>query len=296
GQAGGAELRGADADLAGAGPVHRGQAALPVGLRDDLRAAAAAVHGGDRADVGVAARPELRRAQRAGQVLAPGLPPAELAGQPEPDPVRGGRDHRLAVHPVPHAAVRGGPPADPGRAVRGGHTGRGQPAAHVLADHAAAAALHHRHVGDLDDRRVADLLRHHLHHDRRGAGLHDARAVPGHVQRGVPPGPVRLRQRAGGRPGPLHRLRVHGQPAGRSRVSFRAGRVIAFVLATLWLVVVIAPLYYMILASFRTQGTYLTANPWVPSGGLSASSYSTVFHAGLGRYLVNSVVLTAACI
>ena len=79
-------------------------------------------------------------------------------------------------------------------------------------------------------------------------------------------------------------------------MSFRAGRVIAFVLATLWLVVVIAPLYYMILASFRTQGTYLTANPWVPSGGLSASSYSTVFHAGLGRYLVNSLVLTAACI
>jgi raffinose/stachyose/melibiose transport system permease protein len=72
--------------------------------------------------------------------------------------------------------------------------------------------------------------------------------------------------------------------------------VAAFVLATVWLVIVIAPLYYMILASFRTQGTYLTANPWVPSGGLSASSYRTVFHAGLGRYLLNSVLLTAACI
>jgi raffinose/stachyose/melibiose transport system permease protein len=74
------------------------------------------------------------------------------------------------------------------------------------------------------------------------------------------------------------------------------GRVIAFCLATVWLVIVIAPLYYMILASFRTQGTYLTANPWLPSGGLSASSYGTVFGAGLGRYLLNSVLLTAACI
>jgi raffinose/stachyose/melibiose transport system permease protein len=63
-----------------------------------------------------------------------------------------------------------------------------------------------------------------------------------------------------------------------------------------WLVIVIAPLYYMILASFRTQGTYLTASPWVPTGGLSVSSYSTVFGAGLGRYLLNSVILTAACI
>ncbi|HTW05694.1 MAG TPA: carbohydrate ABC transporter permease [Streptosporangiaceae bacterium] len=75
-----------------------------------------------------------------------------------------------------------------------------------------------------------------------------------------------------------------------------AGRVVGFVLATVWLVIVVAPLYYMILASFRTQGTYLTANPWVPSGGLSASSYGTVFGAGLGRYLLNSVLLTVACI
>ncbi|HLX50847.1 MAG TPA: carbohydrate ABC transporter permease [Streptosporangiaceae bacterium] len=81
-----------------------------------------------------------------------------------------------------------------------------------------------------------------------------------------------------------------------SRRRFRPGRLVAFTLATVWLVIVIAPLYYMILASFRTQGTYLTANPWIPSGGLSAGSYSTVFHAGLGRYLLNSVLLTAACI
>ena len=75
-----------------------------------------------------------------------------------------------------------------------------------------------------------------------------------------------------------------------------AARVIAFCLATVWLVIVIAPLYYMILASFRTQGTYLTANPWVPSGGLSVSSYGTVFGAGLSRYLLNSALLTVACI
>lgn len=76
----------------------------------------------------------------------------------------------------------------------------------------------------------------------------------------------------------------------------RAGKLVAIFLATSWLVIVIAPLYYMILASFRTQGTYLTANPWVPTGGLSTSSYSTVFGAGLGTYLLNSVILTAVCI
>jgi raffinose/stachyose/melibiose transport system permease protein len=76
----------------------------------------------------------------------------------------------------------------------------------------------------------------------------------------------------------------------------RVGRAAALILATVWLLIVVAPLYYMILASFRTQGTYLTDNPWIPAGGLSVSSYSTVFAAGLGRYLLNSVILTAVCI
>ena len=74
------------------------------------------------------------------------------------------------------------------------------------------------------------------------------------------------------------------------------GRVVTFALATAWLVIVIAPVYYMVLASFRGQGTYLTSNPWLPRGGLTVSEYGTVFGAGLGRYLVNSVILTTVCI
>jgi raffinose/stachyose/melibiose transport system permease protein len=76
----------------------------------------------------------------------------------------------------------------------------------------------------------------------------------------------------------------------------RPWRAVPVLLATVWLVIVLAPLYYMLLASFRTQGTYLTANPWIPTGGLSFSSYSTVFDAGLGTYALNSLILTVVCI
>jgi raffinose/stachyose/melibiose transport system permease protein len=73
--------------------------------------------------------------------------------------------------------------------------------------------------------------------------------------------------------------------------------VVAFLLATVWLLVVIGPIYYMILASFRTQGTYLIANPWMPGrSGLTASEYTAVLSAGLARYLLNSVIITASCI
>jgi raffinose/stachyose/melibiose transport system permease protein len=88
--------------------------------------------------------------------------------------------------------------------------------------------------------------------------------------------------------------RVSARRPGGRRLSPR--RIVAVGLATAWLVIVVAPLYYAVLASFRTQGTYLTASPWVPSGGITVSSYATVFAAGLGRYLLNSVILAAICI
>jgi len=78
----------------------------------------------------------------------------------------------------------------------------------------------------------------------------------------------------------------------RRRVRRRLRGSGTFLLATVWLLVVLIPLYYMLLATLRNQGTYLTANPWVPTGHLSLGSYNSVFAAGLGRYLINSAIVT----
>jgi ABC-type glycerol-3-phosphate transport system permease component len=86
------------------------------------------------------------------------------------------------------------------------------------------------------------------------------------------------------------------RPGRRRYPGTRATRTVAFVLATLWLVVVLAPIYFMVLSSLRTEGTYVTANPWVPSGSLTLSQYSTVFDAGLGTYLLNSAIVTVVSI
>ena len=71
---------------------------------------------------------------------------------------------------------------------------------------------------------------------------------------------------------------------------------VVFLLGSLWLIFVLAPIYFMVLSSLRRQGTYVTANPWVPSGPLTLHQYYVVFHSGLGAYLVNSLLITAACI
>jgi len=71
---------------------------------------------------------------------------------------------------------------------------------------------------------------------------------------------------------------------------------LTLVLATVWLGIVLIPIYYMVLASLRSQGTFLTANPWVPSGAISLHQYAVVFDAGLGRYMINSIIVTVGCI
>jgi raffinose/stachyose/melibiose transport system permease protein len=81
------------------------------------------------------------------------------------------------------------------------------------------------------------------------------------------------------------------------RRSLRPTRVVAFVLGTLWLCVVLFPIYYMVLTSFRSQTQYLTANPWLPTGGLSLSSWANVFSStGLLTDFVNSLLYTAGTI
>jgi ABC-type glycerol-3-phosphate transport system permease component len=74
-------------------------------------------------------------------------------------------------------------------------------------------------------------------------------------------------------------------------------RAVGVVLATIWLVFVLVPIYYMILTSFRSESQYLSANPWLPTGGLSTSSYSAVFQgSGIATDFRNSAEFAAGTI
>lgn len=75
----------------------------------------------------------------------------------------------------------------------------------------------------------------------------------------------------------------------------RPSSALSAVFATIWLLVVLIPLYYMILATFRSYGGYQTASPWIPNN-LTFASYKQVWDADLGRFFLNSVILTAVCI
>lgn len=82
----------------------------------------------------------------------------------------------------------------------------------------------------------------------------------------------------------------------RSGTGVSLWRSVTLIFAIVWLAIVIVPVYYMVLTSLRSQGTYLTADPWLPSGHLSLHEYFVVLRAGLGRYFLNSVLVTAGAI
>ena len=82
---------------------------------------------------------------------------------------------------------------------------------------------------------------------------------------------------------PPPRRRARAQLASVGQTS-RAARSAAFVLGTVWLLIVLAPIYYMVLNSFRSQGQYLSVDQWSPAGGLSLSSWGSVVSGSSGLW------------
>ncbi len=96
------------------------------------------------------------------------------------------------------------------------------------------------------------------------------------------------------RPTAVRPKRVPAPTLSGVRGRSKAFRFASFVLGTVWLVVVLGPIYYMILTSFRDSTQYLTANAWLPTGPLTLSSYTAMFHgSGIGSLLRDSGELAA---
>jgi raffinose/stachyose/melibiose transport system permease protein len=84
------------------------------------------------------------------------------------------------------------------------------------------------------------------------------------------------------------RVRAAGMP-GR---LFRKGST--WLLALVWLVIVGAPIYYMIVASLEPTSVYLSANPWFPTKGITGANYGAVFSSGIASYFFNSVIVAGS--
>jgi raffinose/stachyose/melibiose transport system permease protein len=64
----------------------------------------------------------------------------------------------------------------------------------------------------------------------------------------------------------------------------------------LWLLVVMVPLYWIVITSFKTQENYFITNTFAPPSKLSLENYKTVIDNDVVRYFLNSVIVTLGAV
>lgn len=84
-------------------------------------------------------------------------------------------------------------------------------------------------------------------------------------------------------------------PNVRHRKRRRREHPLAVIFGLAWLVVVIAPLWYLLTTSLRSQSSYLSSDPWIPTG-LTLSNYNSVLATGFLGFMLNSLIVAGISI
>jgi raffinose/stachyose/melibiose transport system permease protein len=79
--------------------------------------------------------------------------------------------------------------------------------------------------------------------------------------------------------------------AARRRVKGRRN-YLGGLFAWVWLAIIIVPIYYVVITTFKDQGAYFTQNPLALPNPPTMAAYKDVVEAGIGRYFLNSVIVT----
>lgn len=85
-------------------------------------------------------------------------------------------------------------------------------------------------------------------------------------------------------------------PAGRSwDIGFVIGRILVYLLLTTLALAVIYPLTWMVLSGFKSNSD-IFGNPWGLPSTWHPENFTAALNAGVGRYFINSVLVTSASI
>ncbi|TMR21865.1 carbohydrate ABC transporter permease [Nonomuraea turkmeniaca] len=71
---------------------------------------------------------------------------------------------------------------------------------------------------------------------------------------------------------------------------------VAGTVSWIWLAIVIVPIYWIIITSFKLQSNYYIENPLVPPSNPTLANYQMVIEAGFIRYFINSVIVTVGAV
>ncbi|GLY04287.1 MULTISPECIES: carbohydrate ABC transporter permease [Actinoplanes] len=94
-------------------------------------------------------------------------------------------------------------------------------------------------------------------------------------------------------------VRVGGVPPqkpGRPRPRFLQWNWLGGLAGWLWLVVVLLPIYWIVITSFKMQSDYYDSNPLVPPTSPTLENYRFVLENDFARYFMNSVIVTVGAV
>jgi raffinose/stachyose/melibiose transport system permease protein len=78
---------------------------------------------------------------------------------------------------------------------------------------------------------------------------------------------------------------------GRERPNWAGGAA-----GWLWLVIVVVPLYWIVITSFKTRANYFGTNPLLPPSSPTMENYRFVIEQDFARYFLNSVIVTIGAV
>ena len=93
-----------------------------------------------------------------------------------------------------------------------------------------------------------------------------------------------------GVPAPAHRGR------GRRRSSLLRWNWFGGAFGWLWLIVVMLPIYWIVITSFKEQSSYFASNPLKPPTAPTLENYRLVIESDFARYFLNSVIVTLGAV
>jgi raffinose/stachyose/melibiose transport system permease protein len=64
----------------------------------------------------------------------------------------------------------------------------------------------------------------------------------------------------------------------------------------LWLLIVLVPIYWIVITSFKTQSNYFLTNPLLPPSEPTLDNYRFVIEADFARYFINSVIVALGAV
>jgi raffinose/stachyose/melibiose transport system permease protein len=64
----------------------------------------------------------------------------------------------------------------------------------------------------------------------------------------------------------------------------------------LWLVIVMVPIYWIVITSFKTQSNYFSTNPLAPPSSPTLENYRLVIQSDFVRYFLNSAIVTVGAV